>query len=378
LKILIVTLAMTSVGQGRFYNRQDIGLARALARQGHTVSVYNFVKDPVENAPGISENPGVYYLKSRAIGQHSLHAYSFITQDADAVICFSDNQLGFGRLLGRCERVGVPCLPYVGVLGSHSASPLKKAVVDLVISNDRYYRKRTVLAKTPQAAAELMAAGAAEAVLAPVGLDEALLHREQTEDIRKIRKKLGLPEDGRILLFLARMTPEKRPLAMVDIFEQLHRKDSRYHLAVIGEGELSEAFCERLKEKHLTEAATCLKKVPNTDMWQYFGATDAMVNLNTGEIFGMAILEAMYYGCPVVARHAPGPDYIIEDGVDGLLGADDDAVMAAVERVTEPGRLHDTIARNARAKVRDRFLWDSTAKLISDRLAKMTAVKEHR
>jgi 1,2-diacylglycerol 3-alpha-glucosyltransferase len=113
-------------------------------------------------------------------------------------------------------------------------------------------------------------------------------------------------------------------------------------------------------------------------MWQYFGATDAMVNLNTGEIFGMAILEAMYYGCPVVARHAPGPDYIIEDGVDGLLGADDDAVMAAVERVTEPGRLHDTIARNARAKVRDRFLWDSTAKLISDRLAKMTAVKEHR
>jgi 1,2-diacylglycerol 3-alpha-glucosyltransferase len=150
LKILIVTLAMTSVGQGRFYNRQDIGLARALARQGHNVSVYNFVKEPVREAPGISENPRVYYLKSRAIGQHSLHAYPFITLDADAVICFSDNQLGFGRLLRRCGRVGVPCLPYVGVLGSHSASPLKKAVVDLVISNDRYYKKRTVLAKTRQ------------------------------------------------------------------------------------------------------------------------------------------------------------------------------------------------------------------------------------
>jgi 1,2-diacylglycerol 3-alpha-glucosyltransferase len=377
LKILIVTLAMTSVGQGRFYNRQDIGLARALARQGHTVSVYNFVKEPVPETTGHTENPRVYFLTSRAIGQHSLHAYSFITPDADAVICFSDNQLGFGRLLGRCERVGVPCLPYVGVLGSHSANPLKKAVVDLVISNDRYYKKRTVLAKTPQAAAGLTAAGAAEAVLAPVGLDEALLRRERTGDIRKLREQLGLPADGRVLLFLARMTPEKRPLAMADIFEKLHRKDSRCHLVAIGAGELSEAFCERLQKKHLAEAATCLKKVPNTDIWQYFCAADVMVNLNTEEIFGMAILEAMYYGCPVAARHAPGPDYIIEDGVDGLLCAEDDEVVEAVERVTEQECLHDTIARNARAKVHDCFLWDSTAKIISDRLAEIRAVKEH-
>jgi 1,2-diacylglycerol 3-alpha-glucosyltransferase len=100
-----------------------------------------------------------------------------------------------------------------------------------------------------------------------------------------------------------------------------------------------------------------------------------MVNLNTEEIFGMAILEAMYYGCPVAARHAPGPDYIIEDGVDGLLGAEDEEVMAAVERVTEQDRFHDAIARNARAKVRDRFLWDSTAKIISDRLAEIKSRK---
>jgi 1,2-diacylglycerol 3-alpha-glucosyltransferase len=189
---------------------------------------------------------------------------------------------------------------------------------------------------------------------------------------------MGLPTDGRILLFLARMTPEKRPLAMVDIFEKLHRKDSRYHLVAIGTGELAEAFGERLIKKHLAEASTCLKKVPNTDIWQYFGAADVMVNLNTEEIFGMAILEAMYYGCPVVARHAPGPDYIIEDGVDGLLGTDDEAVAAAVERVTKQERLHDSIAQNARAKVRERFLWDSTAKLISDRLAEIVAAKEHR
>jgi 1,2-diacylglycerol 3-alpha-glucosyltransferase len=85
-----------------------------------------------------------------------------------------------------------------------------------------------------------------------------------------------------------------------------------------------------------------------------------MVNLNTEEIFGMAILEAMYYGCPVIARRAPGPEYIIEDGTDGILCADDEAVAAAVEAPVLP----DAISQNARQKIRENFLWDSTASVI--------------
>ena len=33
----------------------------------------------------------------------------------------------------------------------------------------------------------------------------------------------------------------------------------------------------------------------------------------------MSLLEAMYAGCPPVARHAPGPDLIIEPGTSGYL-----------------------------------------------------------
>jgi 1,2-diacylglycerol 3-alpha-glucosyltransferase len=367
LKLLIVTLAMTSVGQGAFYNRQDIGLGRALAKRGHEVSVYNFVREqstkPLHGRK-LGENLSIYYRKSRAIGQHSLHDDRFITADADAVICFSDNQLGYGRLKKRCDHLGVICLPYVGVLGSHTADPLRKMLTDLLFTNNRYYKRGTVLAKTPQVAEALKRLGAENVVTAPVGLDGAVLHKEQADlpagENRALRAKLKLPEEARVILYLARMVPEKRPLAMVDIFERVHKADSRCHLVAIGDGGLAGEFEKRLSEKQLTNAVTYRKQVPNSEIWQYFCAADVMVNLNTEEIFGMAILEAMYYGCPVIARRAPGPEYIIEDGTDGILCADDEAVAAAVEAPVLP----DAISQNARQKIRENFLWDSTASVI--------------
>jgi glycosyltransferase involved in cell wall biosynthesis len=45
-----------------------------------------------------------------------------------------------------------------------------------------------------------------------------------------------------VILYLARMVPEKRPLAMVDIFERVHKADSRCHLVAIGDGGLAREF----------------------------------------------------------------------------------------------------------------------------------------
>jgi 1,2-diacylglycerol 3-alpha-glucosyltransferase len=362
---------MTHAGGGAFYHTQDVGLGRALARLGHTVLVYHFVRGAEEVSHAQEGNLHIYELPSRAVGQHSVHGCGFITADADAVICFSDNQLGFGRLKRRCDRLGVRCLPYVGVRKSHSANPLKRAMMDVLVSNERYYKHMTVLAKTPQVADELKAAGTPQVVLAPVGLDGEMLHGNcpgEADSAAELRRQLGLPEDGKILLYLARMVEEKRPLAMADIFARLYRKDSRCHLVAIGKGELSGAFLERLRAEQAAPAVTWLEQVPNSEIWRYYRAADVMVNLNTEEIYGMAILEAMYYGCPVVARRAPGPEYIIEDGTDGVLCDDDREVALAAERLMEQHGERETMSRNAGTKIRKDFLWEHTAEIIRQQL----------
>ena len=86
-------------------------------------------------------------------------------------------------------------------------------------------------------------------------------------------------------------------------------------------------------------------------------------NLNRQEIFGMAILEAMYYGCKVVAWHAPGPDFIIEDGVSGCLVNDD---RELINKVFD----EQDFSQSAHRRICDKFTWESTARTIAGTVEK--------
>jgi len=59
------------------------------------------------------------------------------------------------------------------------------------------------------------------------------------------RRKLGLPEDSRILLFAGRMVPEKNPLFAVDVFAAMRMRDPKVAGVFVGAGSLEQAVRER-------------------------------------------------------------------------------------------------------------------------------------
>ena len=54
-------------------------------------------------------------------------------------------------------------------------------------------------------------------------------------------------------------------------------------------------------------------------MDEIYSVADIFINTNDKEIYGMSILEAMYCGCPVVAKRAPGPEFIVDNGQTGYV-----------------------------------------------------------
>ena len=48
-------------------------------------------------------------------------------------------------------------------------------------------------------------------------------------------------------------------------------------------------------------------------MWKYYAMADCFINLWDEEIFGMAILEAIYYRTPAFLISAPGPRVIAKN-----------------------------------------------------------------
>ncbi len=77
---------------------------------------------------------------------------------------------------------------------------------------------------------------------------------------------------------------------------------------------------------------------------------------STYEGFGIPYIEAMAADTPVVATPNPGSTMILEDGMSGLLAADDELGPALVRLLEEPG-LRMRLVEAGRRRVRD-FTWE--------------------
>ena len=81
------------------------------------------------------------------------------------------------------------------------------------------------------------------------------------------------------------------------------------------------------------------------------------------ELLGLAALEAMASGTPVVASRIGGLPEVIEDGVTGFLvePGDVEELRARLEEILGDARLSERLGRNARERVLEAFTWTACA-----------------
>jgi phosphatidyl-myo-inositol alpha-mannosyltransferase len=167
----------------------------------------------------------------------------------------------------------------------------------------------------------------------------------------------GLP-DGKILLWVGRLDPQKGFPIMVRAFGRLATEYPDLSLVVAGDGR------DRHAADMLTEDARArvlmLGSVPNVELPAYLAAADVFASPATGhESFGLVLVEALAAGVPVVATDIPGYREVIRDGVDGLLVPPSDAaaLASAIRRVLVEPDLASALAHTGRARARE-FSWD--------------------
>jgi D-inositol-3-phosphate glycosyltransferase len=93
-----------------------------------------------------------------------------------------------------------------------------------------------------------------------------------------------------------------------------------------------------------------------------YAAADIVTMPSHYESFGMAALEGLACGRPVVATSAGGPAFIIEDEVSGLLTPPNDppALAARLERLLDDEALRAKMG-HAAAERAQRFGWATVA-----------------
>lgn len=353
MRFAITVLYCGASGQKGFYNSQELGLARAMKPLGYEPVVFypdKDLKQPQEETT--SDGIPVVRVPAKSLGVHGWYDWNILLKyDVKAVQIGSDNQLFALELIRFCERKGIRVYNYIGTTVSDSHNPVKSLLMGLLYRrNLRAYRKTKCFAKTPAVAKQLEGHGITDVEVAPVGLDLSVIP-EVTESKEALREKLGLPVDKTILLFVGRLDEYKRPLEAVRLLEKLPGAV----LVMIGTGSMDAEVEREAKTLGVRDALVRIVRLPNEQVQQYYAACDYYVNFNDHEIFGMSILEAMYQDCAVLACHAPGPDFIIEDGVSGFLVENTDAMAELVRAGVRPA------PGAARKRILEHFVWSNAA-----------------
>lgn len=355
--IAIPQLYCGASGQKGAYNRQEVGLARAFAALGCRAVVLYPAPDAADvSCEDLEPNVRVYQVPARRAGVSALYRTwePLLTEGADAVHVMGDNALGVPALYRFCRKQGIFFYSQIGAVKSASENAVLRAAMNLLCRrNLAVYRKTPTYAKTPAAAQQLRVWNVPCAGVMPVGLDTAIIPHVM-EERRELREYLKLDPAARYLVFVGRLDAYKRPLDIVPVLEALPRG---WNAVVIGQGALSGQLWDALRAHKLERRCTCIPQLSNAEVQAYYHACDVFVNFNDAEIFGMSLLEAMYAACPPVARHAPGPDLIIEEGISGYF-ADTPAEFAAaiLKAAANPN-----CGSAAQKRINEHFLWTNSA-----------------
>jgi glycosyltransferase involved in cell wall biosynthesis len=149
---------------------------------------------------------------------------------------------------------------------------------------------------------------------------------------KQARRLLGLPEDKKIILWNARLSPEKKIETLLYAIPKV-LKSYKNLMVLVKTRAVDKAY--KMKVKKLVKKLNLDKHVlfeeswtPLTKLSQYYRAADVYVNTSTSEAFGsLTMLEAMACGVPTIANNASSNPEALGDG--GLLYDRNNAVDLA-------------------------------------------------
>lgn len=152
------------------------------------------------------------------------------------------------------------------------------------------------------------------------GFDIDAFLARPVEDRETLLARYRIPEGSRVVASVGGIQRRKGQLDLVEAAAQLVSEFPDLVVALAGEAgdaEYLAAVEARTAEPGLRDHVRLIGFEPNLP--NLFSISEVFVHPSHSEGFGLAILEAMAAGLPVVATRCGGPEEIVEDGVSGLL-----------------------------------------------------------
>lgn len=161
-------------------------------------------------------------------------------------------------------------------------------------------------------------------------------------DLNKIRQKADEEMDESLvskaktdIAFLGRLSPQKNIFFLLDILQEVKKEIPNITLSVIGTGELQEEFESRIEEFRLTE--NVIEFGFQNNPYPFLKQAKIMCMPSKWEGFGLAAVEALTLGLPVVAARVGGLQTIVNNSCGKLCNTKMEYVDEILQLLSDKG-----------------------------------------
>ena len=363
-----------------------VSLTRELARRGHDVTVATTnVDGPGEldvplNRPVPMDGVDVWYFPIQRPRWYHFsapmgRALSRLVRESDVVHIHSIFLWPTTVAAFWCRRLGVPYL--VHVPGSLDPVSLAKRYEGLRASAASRTKKwiylKTLGRRDLGGAAALHLTSEVELEsarrlrfsngrLIPLGADPP--PPPGVNDRASVQRQYPSLQGRKIILFLARLHRIKGLDVLAEAAKSLAESRDDFSLVVAGSGAPGyEAEVRELVDRcGLSERTVFTGMVVGEDKWQLLRAADVFVLPSRHESFGVAVVEAMASGTPVVVSDQVGIHREIDEAGAGLVTTLDPAdVAGAIGRLLDDPDAAERMGRAGEALAARRYSWERVA-----------------
>lgn len=259
-------------------------------------------------------------------------------EEVDGVHSASHLTHWLGAVVSRARRV--PYVNFVGLTPSSRPEPPRSFKYLLEQLNFGLFMGDVVFCREPRVREAL-----ARRVDGDVRLLHGCLHTDRIERAAAsaapaaIREEFGVGPDERLLAYVGRLSPLKRPTAAVDVVAELPPHAS---LVVVGDGDERERVVERVRRRGLGDRVRLAGRRPHEETLRIIAASDALVVTSEHEAYPTVVFEALALGSRVFAPPVgilPTVDHGrlhlgSVDELPALIEATDGRPTAALDRPT--------------------------------------------
>jgi D-inositol-3-phosphate glycosyltransferase len=370
-------------------------LARELGRSGIAVDIFTRSQDPsVETVIDLDLGVRVINLHAGPSAPYDKNwLLTYLPEFVNRVRCFADGQdLTYDLIhshywlsgeaaiaLRRAWRVPIVHMFHtLGALKNQIArgAEEQETAQRILIERRQMQEVDAIIAATPLDRAQMVwnyAADQDRIRIVPCGVD---LRRFQPRNMADARVLLDLPAPPhKIVLLVGRIEPLKGIDALIEATALLFQRHPawRGNLTglVVGGGAEGDPLRWNSEQRRLdtlrhefdvVDAIRFAGAKPQDQLAYYYAAADLTTMPSHYESFGMAALEGLAAGRPVVATNAGGPAFIVEDGVSGLHVPPNnpEALADRLERILADDQLRASMGSAARERA-IRFGWPTIA-----------------